>query len=613
MVRGWVEKPLLDCVDLLQGLTYAPGNVKDYGLLVLRSSNIKNGKLAFDDCVFVDCVVDGNKYVQPNDILICVRNGSNSLIGKSCVVDRPYNATFGAFMAVLRGDGTGYVAHIFTSDIIQRQIRDRSNATINQITKRDFENIVIPIPTDAKEQRAIAAALSDADAYIAALEKLIGKKRLVKQGAVQELLTGKRRLPGFSGEWVEFNLAENSTLKARIGWQGLTTAEYLEAGYAYLITGTDFSSGKIAWSGCHYVEKNRYDQDPYIQVLNGDVLITKDGTIGKVAIVKDLTRKATLNSGVFVVRLKSDKYVSEYLYYILLSEIFAGFLAKLAAGSTINHLYQKDFVNFEFMMPPTKDEQTVIAEILSDMDAEIDALAAKLTKARYIKQGMMSELLTGNIRLAAQDALVEAATELAPEVAAPAKPAPKGHNQQFDDAVAFAVIVDKFSGQGYPLGRVRTYKTLYLLRRYQEQEMVGYAKKAAGPYKSDARYAGGEKIAQSSGYIVETKGKQGFTLSNGKNMAAALKYSAEWGWQDAVAWLENLRYKKTDELELLATVDMAIRDLENDGKPATLGSIKDLIANDKEWKAKLAKPIFSDANITRAICELQALLPRRKS
>ena len=241
-------------------------------------------------------------------------------------------------MSVLRGDTTGYLAHMFACDVVQQQIRNRSSATINQITKRDFEDIKIPIPCDEKEQRTIAAALSDVDAYITALENLIAKKRNIKKGTMQELLTGKRRLPGFSGEWENLNLAANSTIKARIGWQGLTTEEYLDEGYAYLITGTDFDNGRIAWDGCHYVEKGRYDQDPNIQVDNGDVLITKDGTIGKVAIVKALSKKATLNSGVFVVRPKGNAYDSVYIYYVLLSEIFADFLAKLAAGSTINHL-----------------------------------------------------------------------------------------------------------------------------------------------------------------------------------------------------------------------------------------------------------------------------------
>jgi len=270
--------------------------------------------------------------------------------------------------------------------------------TIPQIC--DVELTLPPLP----EQHRIAAVLSYTDDLIATLKKLITKKRAIKQGAMQELLTGKRRLPGFNGEWVNMNLAANSTLKARIGWQGLTTLEYLDSGYSYLITGTDFINGKITWETCHYVDKYRYDQDTNIQVADGDILITKDGTIGKVAIVSGLSKRATLNSGVFVLRPKVGTYDHIYVYYVLLSQIFIDFLDKLAAGSTINHLYQKDFVNFEFIVPPTITEQTAIASVLSDMDAEIDALTAKLNKLRNIKQGLMSELLPGHIRLPEQEA-----------------------------------------------------------------------------------------------------------------------------------------------------------------------------------------------------------------
>jgi|GEM_PF-3829566 len=118
-----------------------------------------------------------------------------------------------------------------------------------------------PIPQNKEEQTAIAEALSDIDSLISSLQKLIEKKKAIKQGAMQELLTGKKRLSGFNEEWEELNFAESAKLKARIGWQGLTTSEYLQSGFAYLITGTDFHSGKIKWDTCHFVDEKRYKQD----------------------------------------------------------------------------------------------------------------------------------------------------------------------------------------------------------------------------------------------------------------------------------------------------------------------------------------------------------------
>ncbi len=256
---------------------------------------------------------------------------------------------------------------------------------------------MIRLPPPA-EQRAIAEVLADVDALLDAWDRLITKRRAVKQGVVQQLLSGKIRLPGFDGKWTLLNMARDSKLKARIGWQGLTTEEYLTTGDYYLVTGTDFSKGGVDWTRCSFVDRARFVQDHNIQLLQDDVLITKDGTIGKVGVVDAPPGPATLNSGIFVIRPQADAYFPLYMYYVLTSHVFNDFLSRLQAGSTISHLYQKDFVDFDFMAPAV-DEQRAIATVLSDMDAEIVALERRRDKIRDIKQGMMQQLLSGSIRL----------------------------------------------------------------------------------------------------------------------------------------------------------------------------------------------------------------------
>ena len=127
--------------------------------------------------------------------------------------------------------------------------------------------------------------------------------------------------------------------------------------------------------------------------------MTKDGTIGKVAFIKALSKPATLNSGVFVIRPVDHAFLPEFFYYVLLSDYFKIFLSQLSAGSTIHHLYQKDFISFKYFIPKTTEEQKEIAGTLADIDAEIEALGKRLDKYKFIKQGMMQELLTGKIRL----------------------------------------------------------------------------------------------------------------------------------------------------------------------------------------------------------------------
>lgn len=193
-------------------------------------------------------------------------------------------------------------------------------------------------------------------------------------------------------DWEIISLQENFKLKARIGWQGLTTSEYRKYGEYYLITGTDFKNGFIDWNNCVFVDKLRYDQDKNIQIRAKDVLITKDGTIGKVAYVDKVNKPTTLNSGVFVLRATNNQMNSKFIYYILMSFYFDNFLKKITAGSTITHLYQKDFIHFNFVLPPFLEQQA-IAEILSDTDDWIENLEKTVTKKQLIKQGAMQKLL----------------------------------------------------------------------------------------------------------------------------------------------------------------------------------------------------------------------------
>ena len=294
---------------------------------------------------------------------------------------------------------SAFLFYLFSGSEIQRQIKNQSiGSSVPGFNMGRLRALRFRVPA-LHEQKTIAGALSDADALIESLEQLLTKKRQIKYGAVRELLTGAKRLSGFSGDWKVKRLGATATLKARIGWQGLTTAEYSDSGDYCLVTGTDFRGGNIDWANCQYVDESRYNQDKHIQLKEHDVLVTKDGTIGKIALVTKLPEPATLNSGVFVIRPLEAAFNPEFFYHVLCSSVFAEFLAQLSAGSTINHLYQKDFVNFVYKTPPTMDEQTAIATVLSDMDAEITALEARLSKARQIKQGMMQELLTGRTRL----------------------------------------------------------------------------------------------------------------------------------------------------------------------------------------------------------------------
>lgn len=543
--------------------------------------------------------------ITKDDLYISVA-GTLGVVGRVPVELDGANLTENANRISSIAGSKDYLYYVMASPVVQGVIEsERTVGAQPKLALGRIRSFRIPLPPTTLEQGTIAEALSDADALIESLSLLLAKKRQIKQGAMQELLTGKKRLPGFSGKWESKVLGQSATLKARIGWQGLTTKEYLSAGDFYLVTGTELRGGAIDWDECSHVEATRYKQDPNIQLVIDDVLVTKDGTIGKVGIVTSLPKPATLNSGIFVVRPLGKIFHPGFFYYLLCSSAFTEFLDQLAAGSTINHLYQKDFVGFSFQLPPTEDEQKAIASVLADMDSDIALVEKRLWKARGVKQGMMQALLTGRIRL------VQLASNVVPLPTKPAATKPPStqpaHNWQINEAVVIGVLAQRFGSDKMPLGRKRRVKLTYLLHRHAEGRAEGYLKMAAGPYDPNTKYKGPEQIALKNGYVRALRNEKYEGFVAGDKIEQAQRYFEQWYGAAALAWLERFHYRKTDELELLATVDMAMVDLAANGKPADVTSVKRVIAAHPEWLPKLSRELFSDERIAAAIAECQML------
>ena len=250
---------------------------------------------------------------------------------------------------------------------------------------------------------------------------------------------------------------------------------------------------------------------------------------------------------------------------------------------------------------PEKNEQEAIAAVIKDFNDEIEQLERKLAKYQQIKQGLMQELLTGRIRLVDVDDKKQPKTQSFQE-----KQSRPAHNQHFDDAVMIAGIVNAFYSEKYPLGRKKVQKLLYLVRRKEQADISAFHKKAAGPYADEVRYKGGEPIAQKNKYIQVKRSEKGSRFEKGVQMQQAMVYLQEWGKQGDVDWLvSQFQYTSVNELELLATVDIAICDLRREGKEISVASIKDLIRSNKEWRDKLKKTYFRDSDIQQAIkkCE----------
>ena len=202
----------------------------------------------------------------------------------------------------------------------------------------------------------------------------------------------KIRFKGYSEDWEQRKLSEIATMHARIGWQNLRTSEFLDDGDYMLITGTDFEDGRINFSTCHYVEKERYDQDRNIQISDGSILITKDGTLGKVAYVQGLKKPATLNAGVFNVQIRKENNVDgKYLFQYLKAPFLMDYVGQKATGGTIKHLNQNILVDFPVVMPKI-EEQERLGAYFEQLDLLITLHQRKCEQTQKLKKYMLQKM-----------------------------------------------------------------------------------------------------------------------------------------------------------------------------------------------------------------------------
>lgn len=392
--KDWDESKLLDHVSLVQGLTYTPENVKPTGTLVLRSSNIQNGRLWLEDNVYVNAHVPEEKMVEQGDILVCVRNGSSALIGKSCVLPELKHTTFGAFMSVLRGDSTGYFAKLFESNIVQEQVRGRSNATINQITKKDFQSIQVTVPKKP-EQEEIARTLSQFDTYIDDLAELIEKKKGIREGALEDLISGKTRIRGFCSERKEYSINDITRAVITGGTPSTARQEYYGGDIPWL-SSTEIHQKRITKPTAYITEMGLQNSSAKI-APEKSVLIALAGQGKTRGTAAYLTKPMALNQSLAAL-ITNEKCNPEFLYYLIESMYLP--LRELSSGDGGRGGLNKKLIEGVLVtIPVDVDEQEAIADALLSMDEEIRDLETERNKIIQIKEGAMDDLLTGRVRL----------------------------------------------------------------------------------------------------------------------------------------------------------------------------------------------------------------------
>lgn len=400
MVNPWDTALIGDFLDFKNGLNKGK-EFFGYGTPIVNYTDVyKKRGLKKADIRGKVCLTPDEIHrfdVRKNDVFFTRTSETPDEVGMSSVLlEDVENGVFSGF--VLRGRPKNdmfvpeYCKYCFSTEAVRNAIITGCTYTTRALTNgKQLSAIELPVPPKP-EQEAIAEALSDIDTLIVNLEKLIAKKKAIKQGAMQELLTGKRRLPGFYDEWIDSRIGDICELVSG-GTPSTSVAEYWDGDIAWC-TPTDITgcNEKYLYKTADSITLHGLTNSAATILPEGALLLCTRATIGavKIAAVPICT-----NQG-FKSLVTHESADNEWLYYAV--QMLKKEMVSQAIGSTFLEISKKALADIRIQLP-SKEEQKAIASILSDMDSEISALEEKLTKARFVKSGMMSELLTGHIRL----------------------------------------------------------------------------------------------------------------------------------------------------------------------------------------------------------------------
>ena len=379
------------------------------GVLFLRSECVSEDGLDLKQSMFISPIAHAalrRSEVRDGDILITITGNVGRAVLLAGVGEANLNQHIARVRVTAPDANPTFVFHVLSQPTTRRYFSSiTTGQAYPQISLQQVRNAEVPMPAIA-EQRAIAAALSDVDALLAKLDQLIAKKRDLKQAAMQQLLTGQTRLPGFSGEWAVRRLGDLFTF---YGGYSASRDQLSAVGHCYLHYGDIHKSSRA------FIDvRSEYQDIPKLDVpLNrvsagsllddGDVVFVDaseddEGTSRHMVVINKDKTPYIAGLHTIVAKGKTQELAHEYRRHCFQTAAMRQQFLFFAVGTKVAGINKSNIVKLTLPVPPLA-EQTAIATILSDIDAELTALAARRDKTRALKQGMMQELLTGRIRL----------------------------------------------------------------------------------------------------------------------------------------------------------------------------------------------------------------------
>lgn len=404
----WEVYYLSDIAKKITDGEHATPNRTTEGYYLLSARNIHDSVIDLSDVDFVD--EDEYQRIrkrcnpETGDILL----SCSGTIGRVAVLPSGFECVMVRSAALIKPDkakiNSYFIHYILQSRLGKTQILQslnqgaQANLFINHI-----ERLKIPLPP-LPEQNAIAQSLSDVDALITALDRLITKKRNIKQGTIQQLLTGKKRLPGFSGEWEEKKLEDIADSKVKWSITGgpfgsnLKSSDYTEDG-TRVIQLQNIGDGIFLDNYKIYTSENKANELLSCNIYPGEIILSKMGDpVARACFIPNIEKRYLMCSDGIRLVVDNQFFDERFIHDYINSKYFRNQAIEASTGSTRMRIGLQDLKKLILLVPPLP-EQKAIADILTDIDAEIEALEQKRDKYKAIKQGMMQELLTGKTRL----------------------------------------------------------------------------------------------------------------------------------------------------------------------------------------------------------------------
>ena len=333
------------------------------------------------------------------DVLISIKG----TIGRIGIVPNGFQGNISRELARLRirdDSCPEYIAHQLESGATQERImRAVVGTTRLEFSIATLRKFPLPVPPTLPEQRAIATALSDVDGLLGGLDRLIAKKRDLKQAAMQQLLTGQTRLPGFAPACQNFKQTDVGVIPE--DWQ----TEFIE-NFAAITTGSKNTQDRIEDGQYPFFVRSQTVERINSYSFDGEAVLTAGDGVGTGKVFHYIKGKFDVHQRVYRISHFAER-VNGYFFYLYFSNNFYGRIMQMTAKSSVDSVRRDMIARMLVPLPPTKTEQTAIASVLTEMDAELAALTQRREKTRALKQAMMQELLTGRIRLVASSGATE--------------------------------------------------------------------------------------------------------------------------------------------------------------------------------------------------------------